>query len=60
MTLLLGLLLLLLILVYVVFVEVDVHELEDVDDVFVDAVLDDDVVVRIVVAVVDVSRCCHC
>jgi len=52
--------LLLLILVYVVFVEVDVHELEDVDDVFVDAVLDDDVVVRIVVAVVDVSRRCHC
>jgi len=43
-----------------VFVEVDVHELEDVDDVFVDAVLDDDVVVRIVVAVVGVSRCCHC
>jgi len=54
---------LLLILVDVVFVEVDVHELEDVVDVFVDvddAVLDDDVVVRIVVAVVDVSRRCHC
>jgi len=53
---------LLLILVDVVFVEVDVHELEDVEDVFVDvddAVLDD-VVVRIVAAVVGVSRRCHC
>jgi len=57
--------LLLFILVDVVFVKVDVHELEDVEDVFVDVVdvddaVLDDVVVRIVAAVVGVSRRCHC